>query len=317
MAFGDHGGSSKAGSRNLGGHTPRPAYCSIGKRPYRRTRLRKTRNMALGLSMEEWAIVGIFIAAVAAVASLLTASLMRRDIRASILSSVVRSHSSPDMFDAMTELAEWKEAHGQVFAAKFKDELSKKSSKGEELDNARRICTHHFYHIWRLYDSCLARGEFVRKLTTLDQVSFLLEVLEPLEKEKNPKYNQQMFDDLRNIFQEGAAIASHEVSKEKHVDQTWKAHRAALLGVWLSVYISFYVYSIVRNPPSGIVEGLVNASIAFFFATLITASFRWRTLREAFFGFFDWIAGIKKIDIQTVLFFGVSVLVVAILVVFF
>lgn len=66
------------------------------------------------------------------------------------------------------------------------------------LNRSRRKYSHYFYGIYNLSDEVFSN--FIKKIVSVDEVQLLLEVVEPMEKAKNPDYNMKMINKFRKIF---------------------------------------------------------------------------------------------------------------------
>jgi len=156
--------------------------------------------------MEEWQLpillLGLIIAACAAIAAWRSARATEKTGLAQILMKITDAYSSPEMLSGMLNLRKWQKEHPGDFAAKFAEMRNDKDeyAKIKNLDEDRRRYSHHFYKIWLLSDRGLVNKSFVKKVATREQVDFLLEVIEPLELEINPKYDHSTFDFFRNIY---------------------------------------------------------------------------------------------------------------------
>ena len=156
--------------------------------------------------MEEWEwsilLIGLIIAALAAVAAWRSARATEKTGLAQILTQITDAYSSPEMLSGMLNLRKWQNEHPKDFATKFAEMRNDKDeyAKIKNLDEDRRRYSHHFYKIWLLLDRGLVNKSFVKKVAPREQVDFLLEVIKPLERAINPKYDHSTFDFFRNIY---------------------------------------------------------------------------------------------------------------------
>jgi len=99
-------------------------------------------------------------------------------------------------------------------------------------------------------------------------------------------------------------------------DRTWAPHRAALLSVWASIYISAFVLFISIQMPETGNETLRLAVISVAVATIGLVALRKEGLREPLFEYFDWVAGQAKLNwfsaIVMIIFFAFMMIVLSV-----
>ena len=154
--------------------------------------------------MEEWMwlipVIGSLGAVGAALAAWRSAKETQKTVLAQILIQITDAYSSPEMLSGMLNLRNWQQQHGLDFATKFGEMRRSNYSKVEPIDKDRRRYSHHFHKIRLLLDSGVVSESFVKKVVSSDQVDFLLEVIEPLERELNPSYDHSTFDTFRRLY---------------------------------------------------------------------------------------------------------------------
>lgn len=154
--------------------------------------------------MKEWmwliALIGSLGAVSAALAAWHSAKETQKTVLAQILMQITDAYSSPEMLSGMLNLSNWKQQYGPDFAKKFGELRRNDYSKVEQIDKDRRRYSHHFHKIRLLLDSGVVSENFVKKIVSLGQVDFLLDVIEPLEKALNPNYNHSTFVTFRRIY---------------------------------------------------------------------------------------------------------------------
>jgi len=136
--------------------------------------------------MEDWEwvilLIGVFVAAIAAIAAWKSAKAAENTGLAQILMQLTDAYSSNEMLSGMVNLRTWKQKHPTDFAEKFA-EMKKNTdeyTKIEQLDKDRRRYSHHFHKIWLLSNCKLVNKDFMKKVAPRGQVDFLLEIIEPL-----------------------------------------------------------------------------------------------------------------------------------------
>ena len=84
-------------------------------------------------------------------------------------------------------------------------------------------------------------------------------------------------------------------SEKVDADRHWNGARLAFLEVTISVFLSAYFYQISVRRPSGPLEGVADAMVAFGFAlamaTVIFLFFRGKKVRSGILGAIDWVLG--------------------------
>ena len=140
----------------------------------------------------------------AAIAAWRAAKQTKNSMLAQILMAVTDSYSSEDMLEGMMILRKWKDDCGNDFAVQFGNKRKDDYANVERVDKARRRYSHFFNKIKMLDDSKIIGNRFIKRICTADQVLFLLEVVEPLEKEieveGNKTYDKTIFDFFRELF---------------------------------------------------------------------------------------------------------------------
>ena len=157
--------------------------------------------------MKEWAwliaLIGSLGAIGAAVGAWKSAKATRRTVLAQIVTQITSTYSSSDMGESIKRLHNWRRKHPQDFAQLFGKGLREPNNITEQLDKDRRRVSHYFHQISAMLDCGVVDENFVKKLVKPDQVDTLLDVVEPLLKEKNPDYDHSTFDTFRRIYRGG------------------------------------------------------------------------------------------------------------------
>jgi len=107
------------------------------------------------------------------------------------------------MLKDILTLIKWKEKHSSDWAEKYGQMMKDKDERKKALPihEARRHYAHHFYKIKLMYDEGYLDDNLLNKLATPDQITFLLDTVEPLEKNLNPNYDDstcRFFENIRN-----------------------------------------------------------------------------------------------------------------------
>lgn len=129
---------------------------------------------------------------------------------AQIIIQLTSVYAQPEMLVGMNRLREFKDAHGESFANQFTWLKKDDKSQYDELDGDRRRFSHYFHTIFIMLNTDIITVEFLKKLVSpsaMDPIGFLLEVIEPLEKEINPNYDVEMFVRFEEIYQKTASVA--------------------------------------------------------------------------------------------------------------
>ncbi len=142
------------------------------------------------------------LSAVAAMAATLIAFLTMRENRrmvfAQVILQVTRDYASSEMLKGAKSLNQFRSKYGKRYAAVFAKGV--KEGRFIKEDNARRLFSHHFHQLRLLLDTGVLPKRFVRRIPSKYQVNYLLEMVEPLEKALNPKYNPSTFKVFRGML---------------------------------------------------------------------------------------------------------------------
>ncbi len=154
--------------------------------------------------MQNWlwviALIGALGAVGAALAAWKSANETRKTVLAQIVLQITSTYSSSDMGESVKRLHDWKRKHPQDFAELFEKGLREPNNITEQLDEDRRRVSHYFHQIRVMLDCGVVDEKFLKKLIKPDQVDTLLDVVEPLEKAKNPDYDHSTFDLFRSMY---------------------------------------------------------------------------------------------------------------------
>ncbi len=152
--------------------------------------------------MEAWiiSIIGATGAVCAAIAAWRSAKATRKTVLAQIVMQITSAYSAPDMGESVKRLHDWRNKHPQDFAQLFEKGMREPNNITDQLNEDRRRVSHYFHQIKSLLDCGVVDEDFVKKLVQPDQVDTLLDVVEPLEKAKDPNYDHSTFDSFRKIY---------------------------------------------------------------------------------------------------------------------
>jgi hypothetical protein len=114
-------------------------------------------------------------------------------VMAQIINQIRDSFSSPEMSIAMNSLKDLKSDNGVHYPSNI--------TLANMIDEHRRIYSHLFHKLKILLDSNCISEDFINKIIYQDEVYLLLNIVEPLEQEKNPDYNKSTFETFRKIFE--------------------------------------------------------------------------------------------------------------------
>lgn len=112
---------------------------------------------------------------------------------------IMATYSSPEMFDAMKNLR-WHQEHTPDFATRFGSGKDLNSATIGKVDLDRRLVAHYFHRLRLLLDTKLVDEKFITKVVTRDQLEFLLEIVEPLDRARHPDYDTSTYDTFRRMF---------------------------------------------------------------------------------------------------------------------
>ena len=131
-----------------------------------------------------------------------TAEAQTNAVLAQVILELRSEYSSPEMHNALIIINDWKREHGDNFAKKFGQLKRESDPTIDEVNQARRRCTHYFTKIRILFESGVMSEELVKQIVSESQFTFLTNVLELLEQEATvrPHYDIDTFSALRSIF---------------------------------------------------------------------------------------------------------------------
>ena len=136
----------------------------------------------------------------AAIATEKSAESTREMIKMQTFAQLLDAYSSPDMLKDMIKLVEWKEAH-EDWIEKYGEMMEDKHERKRimEVHEARRHSAHHFYKIKMMYESNFLDKRLLNRLASPDQIKFLLDTVEPLDRRFNPKYDDSTYRFFENL----------------------------------------------------------------------------------------------------------------------
>ena len=143
------------------------------------------------------AAIGAFWAAIAAWKATHEA---KKTLQAQLVIDITDAYAAPEMLDAMKELRAFERKYCTKSPEEFLKERNKDSDEGKRLDHCRRRVSHHFVKILRMKRLKLIDDSFVKEVAPPIQAQFLFEVIEPLQRIINLKYDTSMFDMFRKIY---------------------------------------------------------------------------------------------------------------------
>ncbi|MEW6517681.1 MAG: hypothetical protein AB1439_12345 [candidate division FCPU426 bacterium] len=146
--------------------------------------------------------IAILVSIGAVIISVISLIIARRSIVAPLVVSLLTEYASDDFLNAMLEIREFEKkssAEGNNFSEVYKKEMDNESEVGNKIHKARRKIAHHFHLIARLINMNILNEKDVMKIVSKDQISFLIEVIKPLESQLNPQLNNhptyRLFDE--------------------------------------------------------------------------------------------------------------------------
>lgn len=150
--------------------------------------------------------LALAISGIAVVVSSISAYIARKSIVAPLVVKLLNEYSSESFLDAMLELREFEKTsneEGNKFDDVYKKEWDGRTEQGCKIHKARRKIAHHFHLIARLKDMNILSKKDVMEIISKDQISFLIEIVKPLEGKLNARVDNHLTYKLFNeYFQE-------------------------------------------------------------------------------------------------------------------
>ena len=163
------------------------------------------------MQVYEWSIllVSVIVAAIAAIAAIAAwraAKASEKANWAQIAIQITNTYSSPEMFESIKRLYDfkrkWEPDFGLIFEQLLQDQ-NQDPKYTTQIDSGRRRVSHYFHQIRALLDCGVVNEDFVLKLIKNDQIDTLLDVVEPLEAAKNSEYDRSIFKLFRDMYRRG------------------------------------------------------------------------------------------------------------------
>lgn len=162
--------------------------------------------------------VAVFLTALfAAISAMFSAQSSRKAeklLKWSIINDLLREYSSPEMNNGMKAVGDWFEENSQERNWPQKFAKLRKLPKGYKLDNYRRVFTHYNHRIYQFYRNRILDIEGVKSVASPTCVSFLIFIIEPIEKAMNPKYKRELFVFFRSLYPQGVLESQHQAFRE-------------------------------------------------------------------------------------------------------
>jgi hypothetical protein len=108
-------------------------------------------------------------------------------------------YASDQMLTDLRNLRAWYDKFGSKFAETWQEKLKQNDKQARIVDCSRRRVSSFFFAILDLHDARLVPKRIEKLLADFDGFDLLYSVVEPLERELNPKYDKIRFDRLRTL----------------------------------------------------------------------------------------------------------------------
>jgi hypothetical protein len=129
-------------------------------------------------------LISIMVAAVAAIAALLTARATKNTVRARIVMDVTSEYASGRMLSAIRNVAHWQaNREGEALKKAYSEEFKANKNNPEwKMDHDRRLISQHFYQIKLLNDAKVIDRRIVREvLAKENKIRLILDVIQWME----------------------------------------------------------------------------------------------------------------------------------------
>jgi hypothetical protein len=151
-------------------------------------------------------VIAVFAAVFSAIAAISSAVIAGKAVKngrkiadAQVLVRFRERYSEDQMSLDLRLLRDWKEQHGEHFAATWHERFLIREPKAMEVDAARRRISHYFSWIGELYNGRFISKQMAVLLYKLDGSEVFLEIVEPLDASLNPNYDKKAYETLKRL----------------------------------------------------------------------------------------------------------------------
>jgi hypothetical protein len=144
-------------------------------------------------------VVTAMILVLTAIFTFISARATKKTSLAQTLMRLMDDYSSPEMQESLVGIIKFRDEHGEEY---FVNEFAamEKANPLCDINRHRRKYSYFFHKIIQLLDHKLVNENFVKKLVKREMVRYLLEIVEPMLKEADPKYDRRTFDTFRKLY---------------------------------------------------------------------------------------------------------------------
>ncbi len=144
--------------------------------------------------------ISTFFVAIATFASWRSANASRATLQAQLLSEFMKEYSEAQMCKDLRALRNWRYKYGDKFAEEYINRAKKGEERALEIDFARRHVKFYFSRSLLIYNAKIMNKKTLKEIGAVDAINILYDIIEPLEKALNAKYDKRKFIQLKKII---------------------------------------------------------------------------------------------------------------------
>ena len=139
---------------------------------------------------------------VTAIFTYFSARATKKTSLAQTLMLLMDDYGSPEMQKSLVGVIKFKEDCDSMKDRDFRKEFANQVKEEPlcPINKQRRKYSYFFHKIYQLLNNKLVNKKFVKKLVNREMVRPLLENVEPMLKEADPKYDDRTFDTFRQLY---------------------------------------------------------------------------------------------------------------------
>jgi hypothetical protein len=144
--------------------------------------------------------LGVLAAFLAALFAALSANETRKTTQAQLMATMLDQYAEDNMLKAIRSWKDFVCSSDEDHVPRYIKEEEEKTDLYKDLDQKRRLISHFFLKVSRLYDKKLIDKKVVESVSHKEKVEFVKYIIEPIEREIHPKlYERYDFEILQKF----------------------------------------------------------------------------------------------------------------------